>query len=45
VLGSARTLTAVTRQCVAHLLKVALQIGALRLLNILISVCFWKKGN
>jgi len=33
---------AITRQRVAHLLKVRTQIGALRLLNILISVTFFK---
>jgi len=34
VLGNARTQTAITCQRVAYLLKAALQIGALRLLNI-----------
>jgi len=53
VLGSARTLMATTCQRVGYLLKVALQIGALRLLNTLISVTlfiiiifiFFKKGD
>jgi len=36
-LGSARTLTGITRQCIAYLPKVALQIVAVGLLNALIS--------
>jgi len=45
VLGSGRTLTAITHQRVAYILKAALQIVALGLLATVIPVTFFLKTN